>query len=333
MEDLNIADLQVLDYMPQLLNSELKLAKVSMLSNYLCELSSGFLKAIQAEELTSVYGNNRTKKAAGSDEKTAARALTMLNKLCELHLLFASEKDVKEVEKKLDSFKKSLTKKSSGDSQYESVVRYGLNAWFKEGTGEKANKEARDKTDIFSKKLETSSSLEMSMKLLQGLLDEIIAKQGEKLIGFMGNLLDYEYELKFDLVKNEKYEDIIKNFDETKHAFCAKEVALKENILIITRTDPSNLVKVLARFAIIMSAAFPHLKTYTDSRKLTEGTYQAWLGSEVLDKGWKNVQYINKDGDLISTSIDYLKKEINKLISFKKSGVELESSKAQCLML
>lgn len=347
LEKLQISELSELTSLPSLLNNELKLAKVSALTNYLSTLSSTLLTEIQNEELTAFYSVNRIKPAAGAKEKSAARALTMLNRLCELSMLYEAEKDSPKLIEKLNIFRKSLGKNSGSNSQYENVVRYGLNVWHKEETTgrqlskkemDKVNREASKKTDALLEGLEKAEQyIPSSMGILNELLGDIMSIKIKKLIGCMGDLMDYEYELQFSLIgkgkdKNksveEMYDQIVQHFPKEAHRF--KTVGDK---LTVIRTDPVILADVLTRFVVIMSAAFPNLKAYMDIKGIFDEVYHRWLEEQVLEKGWNNLKYPTKTGDEVPINIEYLMSEISNNINIRLKKANQDESKQQCIML
>lgn len=166
----------------------LKYAKVAILANHLCNITSDLLTTIQKEETTTFYSQGRIgkSKSEGDEAKGAARALVALDSLCKLCNL-----EGKEFEEELASFELSLApnKKGSEDTEDDHIIRYGLNRLSKDGGIE------------LEKKIK-KMSVDQKKDCLKKTRDDLLLKP-EIIAGFIGNLLDYNMTIKFDLSESE----------------------------------------------------------------------------------------------------------------------------------
>jgi hypothetical protein len=315
----------------ELVNVALKHSKVSLLANYLADLTSCLLTEMQKEDLTTFYSKGRLKKAAGDSEKGAADALVMLNQLCKL-----CELEDKKFEEKFPSFRRGLDTlseqdKKSGETKEDRIIRYGLSRFYPSG-GSNTDGGAEAKTIISLLDNKDNSSTAKRTECLIALRDKLLQKT-DMIAQFQGDLLDYRREIIFDL--KEANEDHLKEyFPEDINVYTKTNIVITKDgkarevpVITVTRTDKEDLVKILSRHLEVMATAFPSLHNtmkaqVKDGKSLKEIITEKFLKTEVLEKqGWKDFMYEDlATGQNVKLNETHLKQEIEAFNKSKDSG-------------
>lgn len=318
------------------LNSSLKRDKVRCRADYITELSSVILTEMQQKETTTFYKTGRIMGAAGKEERTAPRALMMLNILTKLN----KETDDGIFQKKLDFFVKSLhpLKRKSNDTEADHVVKYGLDQWYP------VNIKKNKKSDELMESLNSAKDISESRKILEILEEDIVSKKKE-LAEFMGDLLDYERELLFDLdesttlTKQQQQQDpkqqkesrilsLKKRFPtQSVHLFDNEEVTTgskmiislaeplldKSSLAIVRRSNSDELLAILRKHIYVLNAAFPEIDF--------NSVQDLFIQNEVLEKqGWKSQFSLSDQLIPVYKTEDYLLK--NHVVSTHEVVIE-----------
>ena len=170
-----------------------KYGKVCLLANYLCELSSHILFALQNSDLTSSFSRGRIDKdpLEGVSIKNAARALTALDLLCKF-----VNADTEGSKKWFDVLLKSLKikKQDSSETEEEHVARNGLKAFNRKLPSEDTDINALLEMAIDS----TPPTLDIFKQKVEALLIKLTTNNAI-IAGFIGSLFDYKREIKFNI--------------------------------------------------------------------------------------------------------------------------------------
>lgn len=316
-------------YLSDTVNKVLKHNKIVELGNYLSDLTSCFLTEIQKNELTTFFSRGRMNKAPNEGDivKGASYALIAADRLSRLCVI-----DDNDFEEELNLFKFGLAAKPEAGNTQNHIVRYGFTRWHDGDEGRAANK--------LLEKLNRSADKEVQRQILVEARNNLLANPPQ-IAAFIGDLLDYEREIKFNVEKafpltktliegdceasNNKfrYSNIRNHFDERTHEISDISSELdknKKNIytIIVTRTDEEDLIAVLSKHLQITKAAFPNLKNFLAEQVVASQSNSSsmqpdmnkfdkmidvFLENEVITK--------RKWGGLNGMSTSFLKKKLN----------------------
>jgi hypothetical protein len=301
-----------------LINSELKHAKISLLTNYLAALATHLLTSLQQQELTTVFSKGRKNKegSEGPDAKLAARALVAFNQLCAWSRAPDTELDEKTVSRIMVSLS-SKKRDDVSDAEENHVLRYGISA-LKGGDGQKTDEGAR--ADKLKQVLQKAKSDPMQVKTALIEIRDELAGNVSKVAAFVGDLYDYRRVLEFDLddafplpkdlAKQGKTPraywemQLAEYFDEDDHDF-----DFKKNAVTITRTNTEQLAQTIHRHFTMIAAAFPALVTHIGLEKLTD----LFIQKTVLEnQGWQEHPYEESYFNLAALKVELDQLDMNK---------------------
>ncbi len=289
-----------------LFNKEIKYAKMSVLSNYLAQLTSHLLKGLQQHELATTFSKGRRGKdpQEGANAKTAARALVAINQIYEWAAMDPNDFDDERIDKMLHALS-SKKLNNPADTEEQHVIRYGISALHEKDGGDTADKLIRE-----IRNARTDSN---KIKQIWNNVGARLKREVDKIASLVGDLYDYRRVLKFDL--NEAFplpQNIVKQGDAAILKYWEDNLAsvfsegyffdidVNNRSATITRTKDEKLIQTIDRHLTIIKSTFPEVLKNIDFAKIKDTFIkntilndQDW-GKHSTDEGPLNLSYINR---------------------------------------